>query len=245
MENLTYKFSPTSTAATGVDELTKQDNGYVLDYDEYNIPRRYDALGGMHPDDIPRWSEFQDAINSSFSKIPYKDITDLLDGLNTSTQLVRTSLLPVIAIGAIGTENLFKFAKSGKVTNSIQGSSKVAEKLGQVVKTDYGPAVQSTEGEALKLREYVDSGGNLYKAGTFGRSNAADSQFWATENPLTTPGYANKYGVDFSKVDYIIGGKIKKPYITRSAPGLGENAGGALEVVTDPFGVELDFFYMP
>lgn len=61
------------------------------------------------------------------------------------------------------------------------------------------------------------------------------------------PGYAEKYGVDFKNIDYIIRGKIKTgaDFITRPAPGLGSNAGGALEIVTNPYDVIIDSFIMP
>ena len=92
---------------------------------------------------------------------------------------------------------------------------------------------------------YVEAGGDLYRGGTLGRSNTTNAQLWATENPLT-PGYADKYGVDFSKLDYIIKGKLKSgsSFVTRPAPGLGNNSGGGIEIVTPPGSVEVDYFYM-
>lgn len=92
---------------------------------------------------------------------------------------------------------------------------------------------------------YVEAGRDLYRGGTLGRSNTTNAQFWATENPLT-PGYADKYGVDFSKLDYIIKGKLKSgsSFVTRPAPGLGNNSGGGIEIVTPPGSVEFDYFYM-
>ena len=72
-----------------------------------------------------------------------------------------------------------------------------------------------------------------------------DAQFWAPESPLS-PEYAERYGVDFSDMDYIIGGYVKEgsKFITRPAPGLGTNVGGAIEVVTPPNSVDLKYFYM-
>ena len=235
-------------------------NGYRLQYNPNGILWRVNLANMPHPYDLRnfyRQQEYNQAQLEQETESGIRALSQikelLVQGASKASAGQKALLSAKVQEWARGMEFLGTgYSAGGLVPKGaaiaekvMQGSSKAAEKLGQVVKTDYGPAVQSTEGEALKLREYVDSGGNLYKAGTFGRSNAADSQFWASENPLTTPGYANKYGVDFSKVDYIIGGKIKGPYITRPAPGLGKNAGGALEVVTDPFGVELDFFYMP
>lgn len=115
-----------------------------------------------------------------------------------------------------------------------------------VVKAPYGDAVQSLSKDAKTVKTSIENGGTVYRGGTLGRSNAAEGQFWAPENPLN-PGYADRYGVDFSKIDFIIGGKVKpnSNIITRPAPGLGTNGGGAIEMVTDPNNVKLDFFYMP
>lgn len=48
-------------------------------------------------------------------------------------------------------------------------------------------------------------------------------------------------------MDYVIGGKQMQgsQYITRPAPGLGNNVGGGLEIVNNPNSVRLDFFHMP
>ena len=55
-----------------------------------------------------------------------------------------------------------------------------------------------------------------------------------------------KCGVDFEQMDYIIGGYVKKgtKFITRPVPGLGSNSGGAIEIVTPPNSVELQYFHM-
>lgn len=65
-------------------------------------------------------------------------------------------------------------------------------------------------------------------------------------NQLMSPGYADKYGVDFKDTDYVIKGKLDQnaDFITRSAPGLGNNSGGGIEIVTNPNGVKLDSFNM-
>lgn len=113
------------------------------------------------------------------------------------------------------------------------------------IETPYGPAVQDVSDEALGVRNYVEQGGDLYRGGTLGRSNTTDAQFWATESPMST-GYASKYGVDFDSLDYVIKGKIKPGtnFVTRPAPSLGNNTGGAIEVVTPPNSVKFDFFHM-
>ena len=51
---------------------------------------------------------------------------------------------------------------------------------------------------------------------------------------------------DFKDTDYVIKGKLdpNADFITRSAPGLGNNSGGTIEIVTNPNGVKLDSFNM-
>jgi hypothetical protein len=68
------------------------------------------------------------------------------------------------------------------------------------------------------------------------------------ENPLS-PGYAAKYGIPAENVafDFVETATLRPgaSFITRGAPGLGTNAGGAIEVVVDPGGVVMRGFFMP
>lgn len=67
---------------------------------------------------------------------------------------------------------------------------------------------------------------------------------------MSTPGYASRYGaasLDGGTPDFVLGGTVRfgASFITRAAgPAVG-NIGGALEVVTNPGAVVLDFFHMP
>jgi filamentous hemagglutinin len=79
-----------------------------------------------------------------------------------------------------------------------------------------------------------------------GRSQAAEGQFWALEHPAT-PGYASRYGIpeeNIRNLDLVEQGRVPPgtPFVTRSAPGIGENVGGGIEVVVPPGGVDLDWF---
>lgn len=138
----------------------------------------------------------------------------------------------------ISTKNLDELTDLRKV---VPGNG-----AGSGINTPYGNAIQSNSKEALQLRQTVDNGGQLYRTGTFGKSNVTDAQFWAPENPLSS-GYANKYGLANSQVDYVIGGtKVPgAPYVTRPAPPVPPNLGGGIEVVTNPNSVRLNFFHMP
>ena len=87
--------------------------------------------------------------------------------------------------------------------------------------------------------------------GAFGPT-MAEGQFWAGQNPASTPGYANSYGTPGTQVaqgeyPWIMGGTVKPgtPFVTRGAPGIGTNLGGAPEVVVNPGGVRNLWFHMP
>jgi hypothetical protein len=116
------------------------------------------------------------------------------------------------------------------------------------ISTPYGRTYQTISLKAISLRQEVTQGVPLYRGGSLGVSHIAEGQFWAPENPLLGEGYAQKYGVaSFEEPDFVIGGKLRPgaKFIVRKAAKYGSNVGGALEVVTKPNTVDLDFFYMP
>jgi hypothetical protein len=94
------------------------------------------------------------------------------------------------------------------------------------------------------------AGAQLYRQGSFGAQETAGGQFWALSNPLTTCGYASQFGTPGSAapaIDWVMGGTLRPgaEAVTRFAPGLGTNAGGAIEIVTNPGGVGSVWFHMP
>lgn len=139
----------------------------------------------------------------------------------------------------------------GALAGTGYGVSKAATSLFSKlsVETDYGHAYQSLRPSALKLRAEVAKGQQVYRAGNFGHSAAVEGQFWAPQSPLT-PGYAQQYGLlgssSVANMDFIIGGQVRSntSFITRPAPGVGQNFGGALEIVTQPGGVQAHYFHM-
>jgi uncharacterized protein RhaS with RHS repeats len=115
------------------------------------------------------------------------------------------------------------------------------------IETDWGDAEQSNSPEAIVAREQVENGAILYKLGTMRKSETETSQFWALENPLSNPDYANKYGIPQQNVDnsdFIMTATLKpeSKFITRPAPPVGENAGGGIEVVVPKGGVNINSF---
>ena len=103
------------------------------------------------------------------------------------------------------------------------------------IETPYGSATQSMDPAALAAREKVEGGAILYRVGTTGRSETEGAQFWALEHPHS-PGYANRYGIPQENIDrsnFITTARLKPgaDFITRPAPGIGDNLGGGIEVV--------------
>ncbi|WP_339327354.1 RHS repeat-associated core domain-containing protein, partial [Erwinia amylovora] len=114
------------------------------------------------------------------------------------------------------------------------------------VETPYGPATQSTAPEALAARAQVESGATLYRVGTTGRSETVGAQFWALEHPHS-PGYANRYGIPQENVDrsnFLMTARLKpgSDFVTKPAPGVGNNLGGGIEVVVPPDAVKIQNF---
>jgi RHS repeat-associated protein len=119
------------------------------------------------------------------------------------------------------------------------------------INTPYGPAYQEMTESALTARNLIENGAPLYKYGTLGISNGTESQFWSLENPLTNPNYINNLGIPAGNIaannTFILTGQAlpNANFITRSAPGIGSNAGGAIEAVFESFWVKLTSFFMP
>ncbi len=102
------------------------------------------------------------------------------------------------------------------------------------------------------------TGPTVFRQGTFAdeaigwEGNYVKGRQWATDNPLTTPNYAKKYGLpaeNTGKPDWVVGGRTQGPYTTRPAPPSHNNplnTGGATEVLPqNPNDVRLDWFHMP
>lgn len=102
----------------------------------------------------------------------------------------------------------------------------------------------------------VPANSRIYRQGTFADEsvgwggNYVKGKQWATENPLTTPNYAKKYGLpsENSIPDWVVGGRTPPKSSTRWAPPSHNNpvnTGGRLEVLPPtPNSVQLDWFHM-
>lgn len=114
------------------------------------------------------------------------------------------------------------------------------------VKTPYGLASQADNAAALAARGQVEGGATLYRTGTMGKSAAGEAQFWSLESPFS-PGFAQSYGIpaeNVLKADFVETATLKPgtSFITRPAPGIGNNLGGSIEVVVPSGGVNLNTF---
>jgi hypothetical protein len=171
----------------------------------------------------------------------YPHSVDSTPGVSVGGQRPDTPVSDTLALG---------YYNIVQGTAGLVGSTIAAGKLtvnGLSVKTPYGRAWQRLTPDALRLRSQVSNGAEIYRGGVLGKTNVAEGQFWAPENPLL-PGYADRYGVGSynSLPDFVVGGSMKsgEHFITRNAPGVGSNLGGALEVVTRPNAVHLNYFNM-
>lgn len=86
-----------------------------------------------------------------------------------------------------------------------------------------------TSGLFAKYAEFLaaKTGPTVFRQGTFAdeaigwEGNYVKGKYWATDNPLTTPGYAKKYGLpaeNTGKPDWVVGGNVQGNYTTRPAP---------------------------
>jgi RHS repeat-associated protein len=134
----------------------------------------------------------------------------------------------------------------GATGGLLHGASSPAGLEHLTVDTPYGPATQEMTPAALAARSQVEQGAPVYRLGTLGKSETPDGQFWALEHPAT-PGYAGRYGIppeNVTNADFLQSGRVPPggAFITRSAPGVGSNPGGGIEVVTPRGGVDTTAF---
>jgi len=115
------------------------------------------------------------------------------------------------------------------------------------VVTPRGPAVQAGTPEATTALRHVQSGAPVFRQGQFGVQRTLDAQHWSLQNPGSATGFAKQMGMPTSEVDWMMGGTVKlgMPLITRPAPGIGTNLGGAMEAVVPPGGVQIEWFHIP
>lgn len=151
-------------------------------------------------------------------------------------------------LGIAGIKLINRGIDAGRSAGVFDKIAKLAEKV--VVQTPFGPAVQDMSKAALEVKASITAETKLYRTGTMGKSMTGEkAQFWALEHPQS-PGYTSKFGIpdiNVAKPDFIEVGRIKEgvPFVTRPAPSVGKNGGGAIEVVVPEGGISLDGHYTP
>jgi len=153
-----------------------------------------------------------------------------------------------VATPAVPAEEAGLIALAAGVEGSSVAVAATETAAAEGVVTPYGIATQELSPAALDAQTAVSNGATLYRGGVLGQSAGPEAQFWSLESPLS-PGYAERYGIPAENMnfDFIESGTLNPGtnFITRSAPGIGANGGGAIEVVTPSGGVTLNLFSMP
>lgn len=171
-------------------------------------------------------------------RVPNEDVT------STVAKRYQMTQMPAKDVVGRRTSEPGVRRKAGSGRERQEGFKKAKGNVGPVprpkadfIDTPYGPAVQSLDSDALLKKDLVKQGTPLYRLGTNGRSQMTGGQFWSLEHPLKTPDFAKRHGIPEQNVehaDFVLVATIATgvPFVTRKAPGIGENGGGAIEVVT-------------
>jgi RHS repeat-associated protein len=139
--------------------------------------------------------------------------------------------------------------------DALMGDSRASRPPANIppVITPYGPAEQGNDPESIGLAARALRGGPLYRKGITGTNFTGEGQFWAGENPADDPNYDANFGIptrdpETGGFPFIVCGQLNpaEPWVSRPAPGFGNNPGGEPEIVTNPGGtVTLTWFHMP
>ena len=117
--------------------------------------------------------------------------------------------------------------------------------------THGGWATQSTSDLSKRIQANITKDKTVYRLGKSNISEAGEAQYWSPENPYSfnsIQDYARKYGIPEANLKgdglFFEVGKIPEnvPFVTREAPGFGNNAGGAIEVVVPSKTIKLESF---
>jgi len=143
----------------------------------------------------------------------------------------------------------------GSAGSALNANKSSTVSNGQAL-SDRGSATGVAEQPDKLVIKYQDAA--AYRQGTFAneevgwKGNFIKGREWAPENPLTTPNYAQKYGLpaqNSGKPDWVTTGRIRGEYGVQSAPASynnPSNTGGADQIIpSNADDVLLDSFYMP
>jgi hypothetical protein len=181
-----------------------------------------------------------------------------LVGAGTSAALAGATYGTAKVVSAIRQANAQARASGVKTPVGQQGKGSTTSSL-NANKGDSASRSQalSSRGSEVGNSDQIDrivirkSDAEAYRQGVFGESNIKGGQ-WAPENPVSTPDYAQKYGLpaeNSGKPDWVVKGRIVGEYGQGPAPASNNNpanTGGATEIrPNNPDDVQLEWFHMP
>ena len=231
-----------------------QGNVHLINAVTGTVDKATDTLWSIAKDRLSKEKDSKQKVTNSEIKQRVdwiKDVNGLKNDIIKKGQKLVTGLVDK-NIGKEGLEEpiLDPLAAIGLAKGFTQLATKGGKALiGNVaLKTEYGWALQSFSKEALQMRQAIKKGASLFKGGKLGSSNTIESQFWSAENPLGTS-FAKRYGVPEKNLpfNFVMEGSLKEGgnIITRKAPGVGSNLGGAIEAVVEKGSVKVNKFTMP
>jgi RHS repeat-associated protein len=243
-------FDPAIGRFMVVDPETEGQNAFSPYHYSFNNPIRYSDPDGRWP-----WDGLVTSFKRWYNKPLSKENQQVSRALSISNSPSKTQGEALTNSLVLGLSHAVSGVQPGSFRRPANMYKQGAKPARSSVKTPYGMAEQSTTKGSQTALAKVNSGADLYKLGTTGRSEATGSQFWSLENPLINSAqYAQKYGIplqNIEKADFLMIGTARPGggFITReapTAPGAPKNSGGGIEVVTTPDAVKVNtFHYMP
>jgi len=163
-----------------------------------------------------------------------------VDAINVAAAAAKSSDVAVTIVADAVETAAIDAVDAGQVMRVVDSARKA-----KIITTPQGPIKQAMDAKSIASRAQVTgSETKLYRTGTSGRSNTGDqAQYWSLEHP-STPGYADRHGIDSSNVreaNFIEEAVIKQDtdFVTRPAAAWGDAKGGAIEVVVPEGGVRV------
>lgn len=192
------------------------------------------------------WNKVANAARVGIAFSPLNDITDFCEAvtgrvmcLPSGEYLTGTQRFFAV-VGIIAGNRMLWQEMTAEAKVILLGDKATAEYVEATLKikipTPQGFAQQELTKEAFLVRREVEEGGKLYRIGTKGRSQTGTTaQFWSPQHPFSE-GFGKNYGIpeqNIKNIDFIESAIIKKDgvFVTRKAPGVGNNLGGAIEIV--------------
>jgi len=208
-----------------------------LSYEQIEKVLKKSGFSGKTADDFCRWFGVRKALVAAGGYS--RSLAGILK--NTYDGLVRAGYKVIDD----GSSIIFKNVKDLPIAK-ISGDA-----LHIKIPYDNGWATQSTNQLSKQVYTSVAKERKVYRIGRLSKSQAGEAQFWSPESPYSYKSiweYASKYGIPEANLKgegvFFEVGIIPEnvPFITREAPCVQSNLGGAIEVVTLEKSIKLESF---